>query len=651
MISRPSSKSINSPEIDTSSSPDRLIVRLLAEPWERASKRKGLALVFLLFMAGLMGAPQASADIVINAADDGPNVVFSYTGSLEQGTLDAFGGVISTGASFGPNTYIEGSARFARMHFRPGVATGTRYTVDLLALNLDFTQPLPDGLSLTADSVNGDFFLIDNELERMDLIVPDGYVGGSTISGSMTFNNTSLMAMGIDTSNTIQLFLPGADSESIFYYLFDVPDPVVPVALTPVAPELEPVVDYGALYSLTSSALPMNGAAGQIAGGVQQIGVNGLGSRLFRVRNRTTGGSGVAQAGSSFESRGRSVAASRYARFEERLEGEASIKLDGYRKPLETSSTLDPSGLSFDNPFSVTREAGVEASSGVVSSGSNWELFVSADFGSIKTDSLAATPGIESNTQAGTVGFEYQVNDTLNLGVGWSHLQNDNTLTNNLGGVDLEGNTGMAYATLFKNNLWADLLYSYGSYDVDISRNTGLGSTVRGDTDVSTHLTMLNLGYNIPAGDHIVHGPTFGAEYTDGQLNGYTETGDPRANTRFADQDFESLVTRLGWQVTWSGDTNIGVMTPQVRIGYGRENIDQDRNIAGTLVNSPFGPGLGGFTAGQMQTVPGEGWMDLGAGIGIQICPNIGLYVDYQTQLFREATTAQYGSVRAEIKF
>lgn len=651
MIPRLSSKSINSPEIDTSSSPDRLTVRLLTQPLERVSKRKGLAFVFLLFMAGLMGAPQASADIVINAADDGPNVVFSYTGSLEQGTLDAFGSGGAAGSSFGANSFINGSASFGWMHFRPGTATGTLYTDDLLALNPGFTQPLPNGLSRNADSVSGDFFLIDNELERMDLMVPDGYVGGSTISGSMTFNNTSLMALGIDTSSTIQLFLPGPDSESIFYYLFDVPDPVVPVALTSIASESEPVVDYGALYSLTNSALPMNGAAGQIAGGVQQIGVNGLGSRLFRVRNRTTGGSGVAQGGSRIETRGRSVAASRYARFEERLEGEASIKLNGYRKPIEANSTLEPSGLSFDNPFSVTREAGVEASSGVVSSGSNWELFVSADFGRVKTDSLAATPGIESNTQAGTVGFEYQVNDSLNLGVGWSHLQNDNTLTNNLGGVDLEGNTGMAYATLFKNNLWADLLYSYGSYDVDINRNTGLGSTVRGDTDVSTHLTMLNLGYNIPVGDHIVHGPTFGAEYTDGQLNGYTETGDPRANTRFADQDFESLVTRLGWQVTWSGDTNIGVMTPQVRIGYGRENIDQNRNIAGTLVNSPFGPGLGGFTAGQMQTVPGEGWMDLGAGIGIQICPNIGLYVDYQTQLFREATTAQYGSVRAEIKF
>ncbi|MDF1738292.1 MAG: hypothetical protein P1U86_03960 [Verrucomicrobiales bacterium] len=295
MIPRLTSKSINSPEIDTASFPDRLIVRLLAEPLERASKRKGLAFVFLLFIAGLMGAPQASADIVINAADDGPNVVFSYTGSLEQGTLDAFGSGGTAGSSFGNNSFINGSATFGWTYFQPGMETGTKYTGDILALNPDFTQPLPNGLYMPADSASGDFFLIDNELERMDLMVPDGYVGGSTISGSMTFNNTSLMKMGIDTSSTIQMFLPGPDSESIFYFLFDVPDPVVSGPTAPVQ-----VVDYGALSSLTDSAIPMNGAAGQIAGGVQQIGVNGLGSRLFRVRNRTTGGSGVAQAGSRF---------------------------------------------------------------------------------------------------------------------------------------------------------------------------------------------------------------------------------------------------------------------------------------------------------------------------------------------------------------
>ena len=599
-------------------------------------------ILFLLLFCGFLATPGVHADIYINGADSGGNVVISFSGSLEDSTIDAHSNVSqrNSDGNFGGNPKISGGVSTSYFNFVGTSGGGFGFYDDLTALNPTFQQPLPVNLDLSADSRTGDVFIIDTDVVDNDIALPTNYVGGTEISGSMTFNGTSLAALGIDVNSPQTLVLVGPLGEAIRYW------------------QQPSAADFEALSSFFNSALPMNGAARQIAPGVQQIGVNGLGNRLFRVRGRVNGNGGITQngsRGSRFENVGREVAASRMERLEGRLTGDTTINLNG-RSSQNSANTEETASeapvLRDDNPFfTETRQAGASHGPGTVTGGENWELFVSTDFGNSQVDELAATPGIESNTQSTTVGFEYRLNDNLNLGAGWSHVWNDNTMTNNLGGVDIEGDTGMVYATYFRDNFWADLLYSYGSYDADIRRNTGLGTSVLGASDVTTHLTQLNLGYNIPCGKTLVHGPTLGIEYTDGQLDGYTETGDPRANTRFGEQDFESLITRLGWQASWSHETTLGLMTPQVRIGYGRENIDQNQNVSGTLINSPFGPGVGGFTATQNQTSPGEGWMDLGAGVGIQVCENVSLLVDYQTQLFREFMTVHYGSVRAQIKF
>ena len=86
----------------------------------------------------------------------------------------------------------------------------------------------------------------------------------------------------------------------------------------------------------------------------------------------------------------------------------------------------------------------------------------------------------------------------------------------------------------------------------------------------------------------IRYGPTFTANYSWGELDGYRETGDPRANAIFGAQEFESLVTQLGWQVTWAHETKWATLTPQLRLGYGRENLNQEENLSAELENSPF---------------------------------------------------------------
>jgi len=275
---------------------------------------------------------------------------------------------------------------------------------------------------------------------------------------------------------------------------------------------------------------------------------------------------------------------------------------------------------------------------------------------------LSETSGVESNTYAATAGIEYVLNDRWAAGIGWSHVWSDNTLQNDLGGFDIDGDSVSTYLSYFNNNFWGDLLYSFGHYQVDIHRNTFLGSTVGATPELNSHQTTLNLGYNIPVRNQFVHGPTFRANYNSGRLDGYTETGDDRANTIFDDQHYETLVTTLGWQINWETETTFRAkLSPHFRVAYGRENIDQESNVNGTLAQSPYQRinlstgevvSRGALESRSLQQVdPGEGWMEFGAGLGMEFNNGFGLFFDYQGRAFQDDAHLHLGTVKARLRW
>ncbi|MDF1739086.1 MAG: autotransporter outer membrane beta-barrel domain-containing protein [Verrucomicrobiales bacterium] len=460
----------------------------------------------------------------------------------------------------------------------------------------------------------------------------------------------------------------GQDNEgarSLQSVMLAVIDPVI----DPVVPAVNPVVariDTGALSQLVGSAIPMNLAVGQAASRIHNVGSRALNQRISRLRQRLSDGSSMTRsAGSSREVPASSY--SNYARLNGKLEVSNSIDLNGRasRPGTPANGEMGVAPVIDDAaPFfpSITQEAGHSMAPGVVAAGEKWEVFASADFGQYEVDPLSGASGLESNTYASTAGVEYLVNEQWAVGAGWSHLWSDNTLKNGLGSFDIEGDSAMAYASYFKNNFWGDLLYSFGDYDVDIRRNTQLGSTVTGNPDLESHQASLNLGYNIPKEGRFVHGPTFRADYGWGHLDGYTERGDIRANTIFQDQDYQSLITTLGWQINWETETTFGaMMRPNFRIGYGRENLDQETNVSGTLQQSPFSTvnlaagnvlGRGASVTNTLSQVdPGEGWMEIGVGVGIDFSNNFGIYADYQGRVFQDNAHLHLGTIKASWKW
>ncbi len=447
----------------------------------------------------------------------------------------------------------------------------------------------------------------------------------------------------------------GVDGDSLFVSLTEFVAPVDPDpddTDTPTTTDPTVVtVNFDTINDLNSSAIPTAMAIGHVGNNTHRLAGRTLNRRIARLRSAYT-----SESQRPFRMR-REVPASRYAD-SGTMRVEHSISLDPSAGGAASHAASESHGGAAFWPLSTTQAAAASSDPSVIAAGEKWEVFASADFGQYDLDQLGVMPGVDSSTHAATGGIEYRINRNVTIGAGLAHVWNENQLANNFGSIDIEGHTAMTYASFFQNNFWGDAFYSYGDYDVDTSRNTNFGTTARGATKLRANEVALNLGYNIPVEDRFVHGPVFQVSYSQGQIGDYTETGAALANAVIDDQDIESLTTSLVWQLNWRHETDWGCLSPTFRVGYGRENLDQERNVSGSLQTSPVTITQGSLVtpgAGYSNTLAtgaaGTDWMEFGAGIGMDFSNGLGVFFDYQGRYFQSDAQLHVGTVKASWEF
>ncbi len=422
------------------------------------------------------------------------------------------------------------------------------------------------------------------------------------------------------------------------------------------------VADNGAINSLQTTGVLMPAVQQQAVQGAAQGATADLNSRLFRARS----GKGQSAAGASSD-----APISRYLDFAARnqISYRFAIGLeDEDRKPAATSekrSTSRSQAGGAETGLSREVKAGDQVAYGDKSVlggkvafddsvDSEWEVFTEVDYGFYDQDNLSAVArGFRSNSYAASVGVEHAFLPWLYVGGAVSRLQSDTELEANLGGTDLDGTLLSAYFTAFHENFYFDFLYSYGNYDNEVKRNTLLGSTATGSTDSYSDNVDLNLGYVHELTDQIRTGPIAGFNYTLGQIDGYTEAGGGTANLVYGDSDFESMVGRIGWQITLTDKIPAGRLTTQFIAQFANEFRPESGATQVSLLNSPFalvGPGgtqpVGGL--GTTATGPhvGQDWFELGTVIRLDLENQWNVSVDYSGQFGRDDASAHFVGAR-----
>jgi len=140
------------------------------------------------------------ADVVVYLYQSGPNVVSSYSGTID------ITGLTAAGIDGPTDPYIWGAT--AAEVFGPA-AVG-----DPVYVGITGPTNFGDGSETVASSATGDTFGYSGS--GGDLLLPAGYVSGTFISGSDTWDDTTLAALGVTPGTYNYTWGTGADGSFTF---------------------------------------------------------------------------------------------------------------------------------------------------------------------------------------------------------------------------------------------------------------------------------------------------------------------------------------------------------------------------------------------------------------------------------------------------
>jgi uncharacterized protein YhjY with autotransporter beta-barrel domain len=619
----------------------------------------------------------AQAQFVFQFEQQGGNTVVTGSGS---GTTGANGGVP---ALIGFHSGNPGTGPLFVPNFVPAGWVENSF-IDNQSNNL-FPDP---SLGIGALRIHGLFYHSGPSPEdNFFYLVANLPVPASTNTsafGTATFTNPFTSLFDSIAPGTVLQVIPGE-----LHFIIGFASPVV--AVTPVGSGRRQVQSYlltdvAAIASANTSGLGMGLVNQQVVQGAADAALRDLNNRLYRAR------SGVdTSPGSLVSTLGGDSSLLRHLAFvqDENMSYKVALGLaDPEERTVEVNAadTLSAqkgsnfSGQSFSGglPYAmmgvpIMPMAGGAATVKIVEAApsgktviddskavveiaphNRWELFAAGDFSFYDQDQLSdLMEGFDTDTYAGSVGIEYRPKDWLNLGLAWSYLESDTNVSGNYGNIDLEGNLISSYATAFWRQYWADLLYSYGSFNSDINRNTGLGSQAHGDTDSQSHNIRLNFGRNFNVGNSITTGPIAGLQYANGDIDSYNERGGGAAALSYEGTDFESMVSRLGWQATHVRPTGWGRLVSQVHLAWEHEYMPENGTVGASLQTSPFAlvtgsniSRFGGYSTESDGAYPGTDWLSAGVGLRFELAKGVAFLTDYEGVFFRSDSSQHYASAK-----
>ncbi|MHB1077982.1 MAG: autotransporter domain-containing protein [Prosthecobacter sp.] len=275
-----------------------------------------------------------------------------------------------------------------------------------------------------------------------------------------------------------------------------------------------------------------------------------------------------------------------------------------------------------------------------------WQVFATANYNNARLGALGSQQaGIQSDSWSPGVGAEVHVTPNVAIGFALNWLESKQTFGNGVGSMDMNGYALSAYTSYVKKAFWADLLYSFGSYDIETNRNPIGFGMANGNTDAYTNTVQFNSGWNFRfQNNSLVTGPFIGLDYTHVSIDAYGESGGGLGALAYNKRTAESLISRIGWSVSKYVKTDFAVITAQARLSYERQNLSNNSGATIGLINQPF------VVSGGSQSY-GQDYMVAGAGLNFQFTPNFGLLLNYQGQFFRQSVQAHYVGLRLSYKF
>ena len=258
-------------------------------------------------------------------------------------------------------------------------------------------------------------------------------------------------------------------------------------------------------------------------------------------------------------------------------------------------------------------------------------FFINGNLSFGEKDGSSNELGFDIDTQGVTAGLDYRFTDQFIVGGSVGYVGSDTQFDSSRGDMDVQGYTLAIYSTYYWNAAsYLDGIISYGWNDFDSSRKVsflGFNEEASGDTDGTEISISLGGGYDFNF-DALSLGPTGRVNYVNADIDGYSETSSTGLELIYQDQEVESLTTLIGGQLSYAISTSRGVFSPQLRLEWAHEYMNDSRYIKAHFKYDPTN------TSFRLATDdPDRDYFNLGAGVSATFGTGKSGYLYYETVL------------------
>lgn len=279
-------------------------------------------------------------------------------------------------------------------------------------------------------------------------------------------------------------------------------------------------------------------------------------------------------------SKGRDTAQLQHANIVARL---GSLRAGGVGSSGSVSLRKNDPWLAADTDPATILRGGAAGDNG----NSRWSVFVNGGIGFGDKGATTREDGFDYDDLGATVGADLALdaNSFVGAAVGYSETEID------FDGSADEAQQGSAsvslYGTRFTGTWYFDVIGIYGEDDYDTTRDVSLLAETLNDEEAAALRGALpsriygstagtHSGVSLGLGRNIETGPTVWTPYArysyyKADVDAYSEAGDSGVELTLADQEVKSRELILGMDVTRSISSNVGVLSPQLRIEYHRQ--------------------------------------------------------------------------------
>lgn len=184
---------------------------------------------------------------------------------------------------------------------------------------------------------------------------------------------------------------------------------------------------------------------------------------------------------------------------------------------------------------------------------------------------------------AGLFGVDWNRGDLVFGGfAGYGRMDAD--FGNSRGDFTQDATTLGGFFGWYTGPVWVNAQVSYSWLSNDINRKVQLGPATRehkGSADGSNLTAALNAGYELGEGS-FKHGPVVGLTWQKVKLDAYEEGNVSATALGYGDQDIDSLVGRVGWQLRLDG----AAIKPYLQVTYDHE-FEDNKEASAWLQSMP----------------------------------------------------------------